>query len=287
MEHTHSAIERDNTRSPLGHTSDPTASYVSWPGDHCAQPALALEQIAFTGRERVGGNSKPGEAAISSIETAVTPQQNHAAQTPANIPILNYEQASEEELLAGARSSDSRAFAELSNRCTPSVHRIVFRMLRNQEDTEDVVQEAVLRAYTRVGEFRGSCSFSTWLTKIAINCSLMLLRKRRLHTPVSLDQGADGGQTWALWELTDPYPNAEQSYARQQTNDLLSHAIQRLPWSCRNLVEQYYRQEQSLQEAADSHGITVAAAKSRLLRARVMIRTILERSHISTAGACY
>ena len=287
MEYTRSAIERENTRLPLGDTSDSTASYVSWRGDHCAQPALALEQIAFSRRERSGENPKSGEAVISYTETAATAQPNHAAQVPASIPILNYGQASEEELLAGARSSDGRAFAELSNRCTPSVHRIVFRILRNHEDTEDVVQEAVLRAYTRICVFRGSCSFSTWLTKIAINCSLMLLRKRRLHTPVSLDQGADGGQTCALWELTDPYPNAEQSYARQQANDLLSDAIQRLPRSCRNLVEQYYREEQSLQEAAETHGITVAAAKSRLLRARVMIRTILERGHISTAGARY
>jgi len=214
--------------------------------------------------------------ATPDIETQVARQLVLAGTNLVNAPISDYKNASDQQLLETARSSNEQAFGELIGRHAQMVQKKIFRILRNHEDAEDIVQEALFRAYAHLGEFRGACAFSTWLTRIAINLALMLLRKRRLRTEVSFDQPIDGFQTWGDWEYPDSSPNAEQAYASRQTAELLARAVKRLPSRYRNVVEQYHGKEQSLQEAADNLGITVAAVKSRLLRARLTIRNILE-----------
>jgi hypothetical protein len=93
-------------------------------------------------------------------------------------PLREYGQASDEELLAAARSSDGRAFAELSGRYRKSIHNTAFRIVRHREDAEDIVQDPLFKAYVNLNYFRGTCRFSSWPTTITINSALMLLRKR-------------------------------------------------------------------------------------------------------------
>ena len=88
-------------------------------------------------------------------------------------PIPEYSRASDDELLVAARSSDGRAFAELCRRHARSIQKKVFGMLRNREDAEDVLQDAICSAFVHLHCFRGTCAFSTWLTQIAINAALM------------------------------------------------------------------------------------------------------------------
>jgi RNA polymerase sigma-70 factor (ECF subfamily) len=204
-----------------------------------------------------------------------------------SVSALDYGDASDEQLLLAARSGDERAFVELSSRYTASLHRKVFRILRNREDAEDAVQDALFKAYTHLGQFRSACKFSTWLTRIAINSALMQLRQRRSHSEVSFHQRQDDDQTLAPLDFPDPSPNAEQLYAKRQTIDRLAFEVQRLPSYYRTIVSHYHEQERNLQDAADSLGITVAAAKSRLSRARLAIRSALERKRISMADACF
>ena len=204
-----------------------------------------------------------------------------------NTRIIDYQDASENQLLEAARTSDGQAFVELSRRCADLVHNMVFSILRNQEDTEDAIQDALLRAYTRLGQFRGSCRFSTWLTTIAANSALMLIRKRRPQVVASLDQWGGGNERWGEWEFADLSPNAEQIFARRQALELLSHAVNRLPSCQRRVLEQRYGEEKSVREAAATFGITLAAAKSRFLRARLRIRSSLEGKRKSLTDACY
>jgi RNA polymerase sigma-70 factor, ECF subfamily len=231
-----------------------------------------------------------GYDVIPDVETSAA---GRSIPTDANLvitPIVDYRNASDQHLLATARSSDGQAFVELSGRYAQMVYKRVFGILRNREDTEDVVQEALCKAYAHLRKFRGSCAFSTWLTRIAINSALMVLRKRRLLSEVSIDQLGDEDQAWGDWEFPDPSPNAEQIYSRRQTTDLLTRAVKRLPPSYRSVVEQYHGQERSVQEAADTVGITLAAAKSRLRRARISVRSTLEkgasqyRTHVTTVS---
>jgi RNA polymerase sigma-70 factor, ECF subfamily len=92
---------------------------------------------------------------------------------------------------------------------------------------------------------------------------------------------------WGEWEFADPSPNAEQIFARRQALDLLSHAVNRLTSCQRSILEQRYGEEKSVREAAATLGITLAAAKSRLLRARLTLRSVLEGKRKSMTDACY
>lgn len=197
--------------------------------------------------------------------------------SPSDIsPVLDYRDASDEELLGAARSADERAFVELIGRYRNSLLNTVFRIVRHREDTEDVVQDALFKAYIHLKDFQGTSRFSSWLTRIAINSALMLLRKRRSRSEVSCDQQENEDRTWKIWEFPDPSPTPEQSYEERQTLDSLSRAVMRLSPACRSVMMQHLAHEQSLQQIADTIGITVAATKSRLLRSRLRIRSAME-----------
>jgi RNA polymerase sigma-70 factor, ECF subfamily len=198
-----------------------------------------------------------------------------------------YSRASDDELLAAARSSDGRAFAELCRRHARSIQNKVFGMLRNREDAEDVLQDAICSAFVHLQCFRGTCAFSTWLTQIAINSALMLMRKRRSRSETSYDQRTDQDQEWQTWEFPDRSPNPEQIFAKQQAIERISIAINRLSPRYRDLMQQFHGTEQSLQETAEKLGIKVGAAKSRLLRARLQIRSHLEKQRLSFADTSH
>lgn len=254
------------------------------PGGHHTPSPLVIDQKASYKRRHVRLTRVPqGNDAFSFNEASATaPSDLSGADL-----VIDYARATNEQLLNAVRSLDKEAFTELSGRHVESVHKKVFGIVRNHEDAEDVVQEALFKAYTHLSEFRGSCTFSTWLMAIAINTALMLLRKRKMHSEVSSDQGGDHNQEWASWEFADPHLDAEKSYARRRTMDQLSRAIGRLPLRYRNALERYHVREQSMQQTADRLGLTVPAVKSRLLRGRLKLRAILQRQGISIADAYF
>ncbi|UWZ85207.1 RNA polymerase sigma factor [Occallatibacter riparius] len=191
-------------------------------------------------------------------------------------PLSDYHLASDEDLLTAARSSDELAFAELCGRYRKSLYKVASRIVRHREDAEDVVQDTFFRAYLHLGYFRGTCRFSSWLTRIAINTALMLLRRRRSRPEVPCDQRGNEERKWEIREFPDPSPNPEQAYEERQTHDKLSRAVTRLPPAHRSVMIQHLAHEKSMQEIADTIGISVAATKSRLLRARLRIRSAME-----------
>lgn len=264
-------------------TGSPSVLNANCPRGHHAPPASVIAQMAgSSGREVRLAKVPQRHDAFDFNEATATRPSDMAGATLGNTPI-DYARATSEQLLEAARSLDKDAFTELSGRHVESVQRKVFRIVRNREDTEDVVQEALFKAYTHLTEFRGSCAFSTWLMTIAINSALMLLRKRRKHSEVSFDQNRSDDQAWGPWEFADPHLDAERTYARRQTMVVLSRAVRGLPVSYRSVLERIHVQEQSMQEAADMLGLTVPAVKSRLLRARINLRASLASKGISIA----
>src|ERR1700756_5220987 len=189
---------------------------------------------------------------------------------------IPYPRPSDEQLLFEAKSGDRRAFAELCQRYSGVLKRRIFKIVRHREDTEDVLQETFMNAYQHLHSFRGECRFSHWITKIGINTSLMLLRKRKRLSMRISSVIVDDPQTSSLLEFQDSQPNPEQRCIRHQTHQTLSLAIQRLPPKFRVITRLYYQQERPMSDAADAIGITEAAAKSRLLRARNMLRRLLK-----------
>lgn len=184
-------------------------------------------------------------------------------------------QATPDELLTlAAKSGNNLAFDELCRRHSKRIQRHIYRILRNWEDTEDVLQDSLLKAYGHIGQFRNECSFSTWLTRIAINSSLMVLRKRRAHAGTSHDNNTNSTEI-DLREFPDLSPSPELLCADRQVDEMLRSAILQLPWCFRSVAELHLAKECSTNEVAQTLGISVAAVKSRLLRAKKALRTSL------------
>ena len=199
-----------------------------------------------------------------------------------NTATVQLGQECDDKLLCDAKSGDHRAFEELCVRYGGLVKQRIFRILRNQEDTEDVLQKTLLSAYRHLDAFRGTCRYSTWLVAIGTNTSLMLLRKRRRGPEMISDHISEDGQRFESMDFRDPELDPEQRYMVDQTLHNLHAAMQRLPPHARCLMDLYYRKERRMKEAAAILGITVATAKSRLLRARHMLRRSLRQNGCST-----
>jgi RNA polymerase sigma-70 factor (ECF subfamily) len=182
--------------------------------------------------------------------------------------------AAEHDLIMAAKSGDRSAFGELWTRHSRSTFKMAYRITGNQNDAEDVVQDAWLRGYVHLNTFDGRSKFSTWLTRIAINSALGHLRRKRARPETSME--IRDGETWKHWESADESKNTEELYARHERIELLRSAISRLQPTLRNVVEIYQTNDRSLKETADLAGISVAATKSRLMRARRILRKTLD-----------
>ena len=190
-------------------------------------------------------------------------------------------QPSDEQLLSAAKSGDQQAFAELCLRYRRMLMNRIYRIVRHQEDAEDVLQETLLKAYQHLQTFRGACSFSTWLVAIGTNMSLMLLRGRNALRKNACDAVNENGETLVM-ELRDPAPDPEQRYVMLQTRQKVNRAVKRLSPKARNLLEMYYKSELRLKDVAKILGASEATTKSRMLRARAMLRRSLKQNECWT-----
>jgi RNA polymerase sigma-70 factor, ECF subfamily len=197
------------------------------------------------------------------------------------IDICGENRFSDDDLIVAAQRGDQRAFIELCHLHSMMAKRKIFSILKNHEDTEDVLQETLLRAYTHLRSFRGSCKFSTWLTTIGMNSALMVMRKRRVQADAHSAWIKLGLGTGELNESIDRSFGPEKAYQKRQTGLLLSRAVERLAPNLRSVVSHYYGHDCSLKETAKAQGISVAAAKSRLSRGRVRLRASLKISPIN------
>ena len=189
---------------------------------------------------------------------------------------LQHPQPSDGQLLSEARSGNRQAFGELCLRYSGMLRHRIFQIVRQQEDAEDVLQETFLKAYQHLQTFRGACSFSTWLVTIGTNVSLMLLRRRKTLSKNTGDVLTEDGETIVM-EFRDPAPDPEQRYMMFETSQKVNHAVRKLSPQHRNLLEMYYKSELRLKDAAQILGISEATTKSRIMRARRMLRRSLKQ----------
>jgi RNA polymerase sigma factor (sigma-70 family) len=184
----------------------------------------------------------------------------------------------DETLVSRAKSGDTDAFVELSKRHADRVFQVTYRVTRNRQDAEDAVQDAFLNAFAHMKNFEGRSSFSTWLTRIAINSALMILRKKRICDEIPIDGGDGRAGNFATWEPRSPMDDPENHYVRRERHKILRKAIHQLPPVYREVIELRQANEPSLREIAQSLGITVTAVKSRLSRARSALRTSMTQT---------
>ena len=186
-------------------------------------------------------------------------------------------------LVAAAKNGDHQAFAELCRRHSRRTLRMLQRITRNIADAEDALQEALLKAYTHIGEFDGRSAFSTWLTRIAINDALMLLRKRRSQ-PVYGFETEPQAEDFKFPEPTETSRNPEESCLQNALENELAKAVRYLSPGLRDVVQHHYREDASVAQTAKTLGISESAVKSRLFRARSRIRTHLETTKYPLRG---
>ncbi len=183
----------------------------------------------------------------------------------------------EAAIVAQARQGDAKAFSELLRRYEGKIFRLALHITQNREDAEDVLQETFLKAYEHLDQFQGQSKFYTWIVRIAVNQALMKLRKRKSDRSVSLDETIDTGEDTVAREIAAWDENPEQTYSREEINQILGSAIDDLAPIYRAVFVLRDVDELSTEETAEALSLSVPAVKSRLLRARLQLRDKLTR----------
>jgi RNA polymerase sigma-70 factor, ECF subfamily len=185
--------------------------------------------------------------------------------------------ADEGELVSRAQSGDNEAFAELVGRYQNKIYRLARNITQSNEDAEDVLQETFLKAYSHLDGFQRNSKFYTWIVRIAVNESLMKLRKRKSDRTVPLDEPLDTGEESVAREIAVWEDNPEQRYSREEMQEILDEAVESLKPDFRTVFVLRDIEELSTEETAETLGISIPAVKSRLLRARLALREKLTR----------
>jgi len=180
-------------------------------------------------------------------------------------------------LVQAAKRGDVAAFEQLVKRYDRNIFRIAQHITQNREDAEDVTQDAFLKAYENLEQFQGNSKFYTWLVRIAVNESLMKLRRRRTDRTVSLDEDIKTEEDTMPREVADWSPNPEQLYKQGELKDILRKTIQGLPASFRTVFVLRDVEGLSTEETAEALDLSIPAVKSRLLRARLQLRERLNK----------
>jgi RNA polymerase sigma-70 factor (ECF subfamily) len=174
---------------------------------------------------------------------------------------------------------------------SPVLFRVALRRLRNVEDAEDVVQDALLSAYKHIGQFEGRARLSTWLTSIVTNTAGMKLRQHSRHETVSLDLHHENDGAKLANELRDVRPNPETICAQTERDESLRQALAQLSPKLRDAIQMRDLDGFSTQEAANALGISTNALKSRLARGRanlsLLLNEVIGKRPAAAAGAAH
>jgi RNA polymerase sigma-70 factor (ECF subfamily) len=180
------------------------------------------------------------------------------------------------ELVAALRNKNEASFVELVERYSQKVHNLAMRITRNEEDTEEVLQDVFITVYNKIDKFEGKSAFSSWLYRITVNTSFMKLRKRRQNQSVSLEDVSPAvKENW----VGNSSENTDMTYvsARHELRGELDSAIGRLPEEYRTIFILRDVDGLSNQEVGEILELSVPAVKSRLHRSRLMLRKRLQK----------
>jgi RNA polymerase sigma-70 factor, ECF subfamily len=186
------------------------------------------------------------------------------------------------ELVRRAQAGELDAFEALISRHEQRVYSLALRMLRQEQDAEDVAQQTFLSALEHLNGFRAEASFETWLSRIATNAALKIIRKRKGLNSVSLEtstESSDSSESIPHPEIiADWRESPEQLAQRNEVRQLLDQALAELDEKHRLVFLLRDVQGLSIKETAEVLGLTQANTKVRLLRARLQLRELLTRT---------
>jgi RNA polymerase sigma-70 factor, ECF subfamily len=187
-------------------------------------------------------------------------------------------------LVLAAQNGDRHAFEILIKRHQRRILVVARRFARIPEDAEDIVQQSFQKAFVYLHKFEGKSSFGTWLTRIAINEALMLLRGGRRIREVSIGNLNGNEENSLGLEIPDSRPGPESAFLLDERSRILNTAIDKLSPGTRKAIELRELRELSTKEAARVMGISVAAVKARVFHGKRKLCEVLKRDSACMAG---
>jgi RNA polymerase sigma-70 factor (ECF subfamily) len=187
-----------------------------------------------------------------------------------------YADLSDDVLVREAQQGDTRAFDELVVRYRDKVYRLAYKILRNEDDAAEALQDAFTSAFRGLKNFKAESTFSTWLYRVATNASLMKYRKRR-DDHLSLEQSQSPQRDAEPMAIPDWSQQPLEELLDSETREVMEEGLRRLPEDLRTVFILRDEEGHSNAEVAQMLDLSVAAVKSRLHRARIALRDRLDR----------
>lgn len=189
---------------------------------------------------------------------------------------MNAEDRSDFELIEDAINGNEDAFGIIMERYKYSLYGLIFKMVRNHEETQDLVQEAFIKSYNALESFNKQYSFSTWLFKIASNNCIDHLRKRRLPTtsidaPIQTDDGS------ISQDLPDNSYSPEKDSLRDELFSSVNSIIEELPDKYKEVINLRHKEDKSYEEIAQALDIPIGTVKARIFRAREILKKSISK----------
>lgn len=181
----------------------------------------------------------------------------------------------EQDLIAQVQRGHHELFYELVRPYERRVYAAAMAILRNETDAEDVAQEAMLKALANIGQFRAEARFSTWLIQITVNEALMRRRRERVGMIEGIDDHRDDEGEYTPRDFADWREIPSEALERKEVRQKLAEALASLDRKYREVFILRDMEQLNIQETAETLGISIASVKTRLLRARLMLRDLL------------
>jgi RNA polymerase sigma-70 factor, ECF subfamily len=238
----------------------------------------------------IAGSDRKGDimaaaTQLAPIQELDTEKRSRASRQFAGAQRQNIAGQDEEAtLVLAAKSGDGHAFEILIGRHQQRILAVARRLTRIREDAEDIVQQSFQKAFVHLHKFEGRSSFSTWLTRIAINEALMLLRRGRGLREVSIDDLSGNEETALGLAMPDSRAGPESAFLQGERNRILSAAMNKLRPGIRTAIELRELGELSTEEAARVMGLSVAAVKGRVFQGRRKLHQVLKRESAWMSG---
>jgi RNA polymerase sigma-70 factor (ECF subfamily) len=185
-------------------------------------------------------------------------------------------QADDGMLIDRSRSGDRSAFDQLITKHHQRAYQYAFRLTRDPEEAADVVAEAFIRMYKALDNFKGDSAFTTWMYRIATNCFLDIRKKKRSKPAISLEATVSTTDGEVVYQFEDMGPTPHDQAETIETMSVVQRAIAELPEYQRAIILMYHAEMQSYEEIANVLSLPIGTVKSRLNRARMSLRNLLE-----------
>lgn len=189
---------------------------------------------------------------------------------------MNKVQVEDGMLIERSRQGDRKAFDQLVAKHQQRAYQYAYRLTRDPEEASDVVAESFIRMFKALDNFKGDSAFTTWMYRIATNCFLDIRKKKKSKPAISLEATVQTNDGEVSYQFEDKNASPHEEAERNETMAAVQSAIELLPEYQRAIIMMYHGEMQSYEEIAESLNLPIGTVKSRLNRARLSLRNLLE-----------